>query len=631
MKPFLSVCMIVKNEEAALGRCLASIVGLDAEIIVVDTGSTDRTVEVAEAGGATVHRFAWIDDFAAARNHAMSLAAGTWILALDADEELSAALRANLRGVLDRTKATAIRLPASCIDDSGEVQTTMWTLRLVRNGQGYAFEGRIHEVLDESVTRLGGSIIDVDALPFSHHGYTSAETLRKDRQTRNRTLLESAHAAEPEEPRYWHYLGAQLQAEGDFVGAARHLDRVLERAPNHPMAAWSAHTLAQIHEVEGDLGTAWSIAQLGTRGNVGRLYCLMQLGDIALREGDAESALGYAQAIEEAPEDGIATRVTTLEHAAVLRAGARLLVEPRSGKARDALLAALRAYPRNARLADMLVKACEAMEGTGKGTRAAARLAGYVPAVTAASMGAYHRGGAPDACIEIGKESGVRSEEYAFAVASMGRLDEARAELLAFGDSAELAALVFGIAHDDDELLARGLGASSAKHRDALACVREGAPVVPSSAWILRGWLERAVALRADRAVARLLASLPVPVGRRAALHALLAFDLLGPIAGLTIALGHPTELDSQEVIGLVAHRQGDWEGARSMLSLRAQRADASVRVYAKASDACARLGRAAEADRWLALGREARPHALGLVAPRRARPVHPSPAPRFP
>ena len=82
----LALCMIVKDEEAHLGCCLESVKGLVDEIVVVDTGSTDRTVEIARQYGARVFSYGWHDDFAAARNVSLSHAGADWILVLDADE-----------------------------------------------------------------------------------------------------------------------------------------------------------------------------------------------------------------------------------------------------------------------------------------------------------------------------------------------------------------------------------------------------------------------------------------------------------------------------------------------------------------------------------------------------------------
>ena len=105
-KPRLSVCMIVKNEERFLGQCLASVKDIADELIVIDTGSTDRTVEIAREHGAQVGNFEWCNDFAAARNASIAPATGDWILFLDADEELSPTEKAELPRLLSQTQVS---------------------------------------------------------------------------------------------------------------------------------------------------------------------------------------------------------------------------------------------------------------------------------------------------------------------------------------------------------------------------------------------------------------------------------------------------------------------------------------------------------------------------------------------
>ena len=107
----LSVCLIVKNEEKFLAQCLKSVRDLAAQIIVVDTGSTDRTVEIAREFGAEIYSSAWSDDFAAARNAALEHATGDWILMLDADEEMPAAQHAQL--LADLKKSSRPCVPAA--------------------------------------------------------------------------------------------------------------------------------------------------------------------------------------------------------------------------------------------------------------------------------------------------------------------------------------------------------------------------------------------------------------------------------------------------------------------------------------------------------------------------------------
>src|SRR5207249_3515175 len=97
-----SLCMIVKNEEQFLVDCLASMRDAVDEIIIVDTGSTDATVELAEAAGAKVFHYPWQDDFAAARNESISHATGKWILWMDADERLAPGAAAVIRDAVKR-------------------------------------------------------------------------------------------------------------------------------------------------------------------------------------------------------------------------------------------------------------------------------------------------------------------------------------------------------------------------------------------------------------------------------------------------------------------------------------------------------------------------------------------------
>ncbi|MBK7632424.1 MAG: glycosyltransferase family 2 protein [Ignavibacteriales bacterium] len=85
--PTLSLSMIVKNEERHLARCLSSVKDVVDEIVIVDTGSTDNTIEIAESFNAKIFHFDWVNDFSAARNFALTKCIGNWILYLDADEE----------------------------------------------------------------------------------------------------------------------------------------------------------------------------------------------------------------------------------------------------------------------------------------------------------------------------------------------------------------------------------------------------------------------------------------------------------------------------------------------------------------------------------------------------------------
>ena len=149
----LSLCMIVKDEEAMIGRCLASVREAVDEIVVVDTGSGDRTVEIAEEHGARVLHHAWTGDFSAARNVSFDAATSDWILYLDADELLVDGDAEALRALTGQTWREAFFLVET--NHTGELEsgtaTTHDALRVFRNRPGYRFSGRIHEQIIDTL------------------------------------------------------------------------------------------------------------------------------------------------------------------------------------------------------------------------------------------------------------------------------------------------------------------------------------------------------------------------------------------------------------------------------------------------------------------------------------------------
>ena len=143
-EPRLSLCMIAKNEEEFIGDCLASVSKLVDEIIVVDTGSTDRTIEIAESYGAKVLHHPWQGDFAAARNESLAHATGDWILVLDADETLPSEGHAELKKALRNKDNVGYALAIENLmgEAGNEVQTAL-IFRLFQNRPDVRFEGII--------------------------------------------------------------------------------------------------------------------------------------------------------------------------------------------------------------------------------------------------------------------------------------------------------------------------------------------------------------------------------------------------------------------------------------------------------------------------------------------------------
>jgi glycosyltransferase involved in cell wall biosynthesis/tetratricopeptide (TPR) repeat protein len=213
--PGLTVCMIVKNEEKFLGQCLQSVLCLATQIVVVDTGSTDRTMDIAKEHGADVHHFTWCDDFSAARNAALQHATGDWILSLDADEELLPEHHATIRKEMQAAEVMAYRLPI--IDKGREQNGCSYVPRLFRNAPGLFFLGRVHEQAFSSIQvrcQEWGLKHVFGKSALLHHGYTREITTDRNKIERNLRLLERAIEELPGEPNLLMNLGLELMRSG---------------------------------------------------------------------------------------------------------------------------------------------------------------------------------------------------------------------------------------------------------------------------------------------------------------------------------------------------------------------------------------------------------------------------------
>lgn len=214
----LSACLIVKNEENVLPRCLASIQDAVDEIIVVDTGSTDETVNVARDFGATLGFFEWCDDFAAARNAALDMASGDWILQIDADEELWKEDIPALRALVERTDIPQVDsaylllrnlrdLPPECAGGASLPNPLQWPQsinhfqRLFRRLPHLRYKGVIHEaVVDIRYT----VVTDISII---HYGYAVGPDAQKHRFERNRRLTLKYIEQDPTNPAAHFYAG----------------------------------------------------------------------------------------------------------------------------------------------------------------------------------------------------------------------------------------------------------------------------------------------------------------------------------------------------------------------------------------------------------------------------------------
>jgi glycosyltransferase involved in cell wall biosynthesis/predicted HAD superfamily hydrolase/Tfp pilus assembly protein PilF len=236
--PRLSVCLIAKNEENFLPQCLKSVRSLASQIVVVDTGSTDRTVEIAREHGAEVHHFKWCDDFAAARNAALEHARGDWVLMLDADEELTAENHAALKKHLGESNVIAWRLPL--VDIGREKDGCSYVPRLFRNAPALFYVSRVHEQVFSSIevrreqwgmeNRLGKATL-------LHHGYRPEIIQERGKIERNLRLLELAVKELPGESSLLMNYGLELtrsgQAEAGLVQYRLAFEAMASLPPAH--------------------------------------------------------------------------------------------------------------------------------------------------------------------------------------------------------------------------------------------------------------------------------------------------------------------------------------------------------------------------------------------------------------
>lgn len=204
----LSLCMIVKNEQEFLEDCLKSVQGVVDEIIIVDTGSTDRTLEIAKKYKAQIHHFKWRDDFSLARNESIKYAKGDWILWMDADERLMPESATEFKKLLrPEKKAVAYLTQIHSLEADGRNYKISGAHRLFNNHKGICFHGRIHEQVIYSVAELKGEERE-SQIKFLHFGYGLQPAARDNKNRRNHKLLEKMVHDEPNNA-YAHFTLAQ--------------------------------------------------------------------------------------------------------------------------------------------------------------------------------------------------------------------------------------------------------------------------------------------------------------------------------------------------------------------------------------------------------------------------------------
>jgi len=186
----ISLCMIVKDEESFIANCLQSVQEIVDEIIIVDTGSTDKTVEIAYTYGAKVYHLPWDNNFSDARNFSLEKATGEWILILDADEELNPEDKSKLKKLTTIKDIDAYYVMVYNYLGKKKATTKLIDARisLFRNNQKYRYQGVIHEEIEQNIISNNGRIKFSDAI-INHYGYLDEVIIAKNKTNRNSAII----------------------------------------------------------------------------------------------------------------------------------------------------------------------------------------------------------------------------------------------------------------------------------------------------------------------------------------------------------------------------------------------------------------------------------------------------------
>ena len=260
----ISLCMIVRNEERVLGACLESAKPFFKEMIVVDTGSADRTIEIAREHGARVYEMVWPDSFAEARNESMKHATGEWIFWMDADDTLpwSSGMTIVQAAINAPKEVAGFIVAVQFVEEGPASGTRVAHVKLFRNKKGLRWEGRIHENILANLRRFG-ELAWTDAYVL-HSGYDTSVEGQQRKRERDWPLLWLDHQDRPKHP-----------FPMFNIGMTYHFTNGHEEA-----VEWMKKSIAHSGPKDSHLAKAWSMMGLSLQ-ILGRL----DEAEAAFREG----------------------------------------------------------------------------------------------------------------------------------------------------------------------------------------------------------------------------------------------------------------------------------------------------------------------------------------------------------
>ena len=309
----LSLSMIVRDEAERLEACLRSVQGFVDEMVVVDTGSSDATIAIAERLGASVHLIDWPGDFAPARNQALQWVSGDWVLVLDADEQLRPEAREPLQQLMARPELLLINLLRQ---ELGALQSPYSNVsRLFRRHPAIHWSRAYHSLVDDSVAELiqrepHWRIADCSTPALLHDGYRPELLASGDKARRLREAMENELEQRPGDPYACAKLGSLEVAEGNRERGLELLRRGLQQCP---AAAHAERYELQLHlamaEAEQDPAAAIALYRQALVTPLSprlTLAARLNLAALLLHQGQLEDAEQLCrQATTVAPEIGL--------------------------------------------------------------------------------------------------------------------------------------------------------------------------------------------------------------------------------------------------------------------------------------------------------------------------------------
>lgn len=227
----LSVCIIAKNEEKNLPRCLESIKGIADEVILVDTGSVDNTINIAEKYNAKIIKFPWQNNFSSARNKALEMASKDWILCIDCDEALDTSQIYKMKNYLNNSSTIGFRLKLINIIDN-KAYEGKHILRIIKNNSGFYYSGRINERLLNSTYKDSyfNEIMNLEFLIYNF-GFDFTKKSLTERCNRNIDIYLSYNENE-RNYLYYYYIGNEYYLLGKYNLAANNYLKALNSNDN---------------------------------------------------------------------------------------------------------------------------------------------------------------------------------------------------------------------------------------------------------------------------------------------------------------------------------------------------------------------------------------------------------------